>query len=484
MEATKSPSIFLDNLDLETISEKDEYNLQDEFKSSVKNRNWNIYFILIGMVVFLALLSWGITRWIQARNTITDYQLDEFQDVDLMGVLNQVNNIEKKMDSSQRELSILRGKYKKAGQDIIDDFDRQIRLLESQNIGIPELRTKKADLLNQKETSLAEIDSEFLEKIAVEEENILLLQEQISAFDSEKILQAQEYESVMANEKVKFEIEKQQIIDSFETQIKQKEIEYSAKINELTEFQAELEKTLKTASSESFNLQYNLFNPIVPSDKPSLKSLLERPIVEERLVYTFSEPDSNWINRGYINNLEISYMDESINNWRSLMDFVKDIPFTNDVPLILKQLEYQYLNTIDLVMSENIQTFEKLEKVEKKLEESIFNETINEKYIDFYQRLNYSLTLKLNDLGGQGIIIDSRGTEGVLAYLDPLLDVSSGTPAYVFNLEDEYIADIIIHKDELLYTVDVQFLLEGKELTAFDRIFLNMNSMVKTGSEQ
>ena len=106
-------SLFLDDLDIDAGVEKDEYILQDEFKASKKNRDWGIVLILIVMTISLAAASWGITRWIEARNVIRDYKLDEFQDVDLMDVLNQVRKVELALEEAERELVLLRREYKK-----------------------------------------------------------------------------------------------------------------------------------------------------------------------------------------------------------------------------------------------------------------------------------------------------------------------------------------------------------------------------------
>ena len=82
--------LFLDDLDIKTVSERDDYILHDEFVASKKNRNWAIPLLLLALTFVLGFGAWGITRWIEARNIIRDYELDEFQDVDLMDVLNQV----------------------------------------------------------------------------------------------------------------------------------------------------------------------------------------------------------------------------------------------------------------------------------------------------------------------------------------------------------------------------------------------------------
>ncbi len=476
VQENKTTSIFLDNLGLQAISEKDEYILQDEFKGSLKNRNWNVFFILMGMVLFLTLASLGITKWIQARSIITDYKLDEFQDVDLMGVLNQVNNIEKKLDEAERELGILRRDYKKASQDIIDEIQQNILILESRGLEVSELEKRKLTLLNQKDEDLSSIDTKYIGKIAVQEEAVAILREQMSAYDAEKIQQALEYESILANEKKKFKLEKQQIIDSYEQQLAFKETEYSTKIKKLTDFQSELENTLRNTSNMLQDKQHSLFNPIIPEEEESLSRILNKSISDERLTYNLVEPDSTWKDRGYLKHEDFQFFENSVIEWRILMDFMKDIPFRNDVPMVLNQMEYRYLNSLDLLSKEHVNLFEKLFENEKKLEDLIELNARNDKYMAFYNRLSYSLSLKLKDLGGHGIILDSRDKGDFLAYLDPLLDIPSGTLGYVFNLDNEYIGDISIIREELFYNVEILHIEEGRQLVAFDRIFLKMNS--------
>ncbi len=514
-------SLFLDDLDIKAVSEKDEYVLHDEFKESKKNRSWGIIIILVIMTLSLGAASWGITRWIEARNVIKDYELDEFQDVDLMDVLNQVRKIEIQLEEAERQLVALRREYQKARESVQNNAEQQIRIIDSRDLAESELERLRLEVFDQRTVDLQAVDDEFVERIAILEESINVLREQMAAYDSGKIQQAQEYESVLANEKQKYELEKQQIIASYEERLLTQEADYSAKLAEFSNFQDEIEDALKNTSEGQQNRLFNLFNPIISEDD-SLNTLVDKQINRTRFEYNLAAMDSVWAERGYIEPLEFRYLDSYVDEWRELMGFMNDIPFTNDAPRVLEQLEYRYLNVLDLMSFNQIKFFEKLhetetnlnrttasledsladlDEVEARLNDKIsqnltLSRSIEEKtafideisqmydvYRTFYERFSYSLIIRLRDLGGQGIVLDPRESGELLAYLDPFLNIPPGTVGYVFGLDNEYVGQISLNREELFYRVEILDIEEDRELNAFDRIFLRMNSLTEDGSD-
>jgi hypothetical protein len=471
--------LFLDNMDVRAVSEKQEYNLEEQFISSKKNKNWRVLIILSVLVVFLVSASWGLTRWIEARNTISNFELDEFQDVDFMDILNEVQKVEQQLSTAENELVTLRTDYQKARQSVNLNADQDLKLLASRDISEAGLARGRRDIAARRDQELQAVDDEYLDQIAMKEEEIAVIREKMAAYDSDKIRQAQEYESVLANEQQKYELEKQQIIDSYEKRLADQEAEFQARMEEVTGFQQDLESVLVTASEGRQVKLVDLFNPDIPEDRTDLAELANAPIEEDRLAYNMPDTDPRWIEQGYISKEELEALDQSVGNWRELMEFLSSIPFRNDMPKVLKQLEYRYLNMIDLLEQKESATFETLSKKERELTalSSKIGTMVPEEYKDFYEWTSYSLSLRLKDLGGQGIMMEPGVKGRLLAFMDPFLDLPSGETGFVYGLDNEYIGTVKLEKTELFYTVEVIELDEGRQFKAFDRIFLKTKNL-------
>ncbi|MBI9103063.1 MAG: hypothetical protein JEY99_11655 [Spirochaetales bacterium] len=528
-------SLFLDDLNIEAVSEKDEYILKDEFAASKKNKNYSIVLILVALTLALGAGAWGITRWIEARNVIKDYELDEFQDVDLMDVLNQVRKIEIALAEAERQLVMLRREYQNALQVVIDTAEQEIYILESRDLDQEAVDGRLAEIAVKKAEGLQAVDDQYLERIAILEEQIAVLREQMSAYDAEKVQQAQEYESVIANEKQAFEIEKQKLIDSYETQLSDQEEIFNERLAELSGFQNDLESALLDTSEGRQSRIFMLYNPIITEDMDALFQLTNAPVNEERFAYNMVGSSAQWIERGYISSRDIRFLQEDVSEWRDLMGYLKRIPYENSVPDVLEQLEYRYLNLIDVVSQSTVSLFQALYSVENSLADtsqilsetessvdelqSVLNRTESaledvkadlrarnrqynaledsleemedeltfikssfDNYEKFYELLKDSLTIRLRDSGGQGFLLEVGENGDFIAFMDPFLEIPGGVAGYIFGTDNEYIGQISLEKDEIFYRGIVLQKEEDRQFSAFDRIFLRINSPVEEGS--
>lgn len=455
MEVKTNTEIFLKELHVENVSEKNDYILHEEFKKTPKNTNWKVVIILSIMVFSLAAASFGISKWIATRNIISDYNLDEFQDVDLMGVLSQVNKIEKKKEDAERELLLLRRDYKNKVLKLEGSFNQEKTLLESRGYDAETLQEKLLEIESRRVNALKQLDEEYNKEILLKEEQVTLFKDQIKELDSDKIQQAQEYENILANEEKKFKLEKEQLIERYENQIKQKDNEYTKQIDELLLFQAELQQTLKdTGLSEMLALK-ELYNPTIDEENTSLLNTIS------------SSPDKNSLTREILSNNEqiltenimtvdelLSYRKE-LKEWDKLVNFIEGVPFENDIPVVLKQLDSRYYSLLNKLSNYSINKHDEKKQLLSDFEiETEESKKVLIEYEYFHKLINGSFFQLIESLGGgDGFILKDTEQDIFLAYMNPYMEIEQNSVAQVYNFNNQYIGDVKLWKEGLIYKV-------------------------------
>ena len=187
------------------------------------------------------------------------------------------------------------------GLKVIEAAQQETKILESTDLSEEDFSLGLTDIANRKEISLAAVDNRYVEPIAILEEEIQVLREQMAAYDAEKVQQAQEYEAVIDNEKKRFEVEKEQLIASYENQLAEQEADFNARLEEYSGFQNELESTLKDTSAGRQSRLFMLFNPIITENQEELFGLVSQPMNEARLDFDLYPVDPRWIQQGYLN---------------------------------------------------------------------------------------------------------------------------------------------------------------------------------------
>lgn len=472
MEVKTSTEIFLKDLHVENISEKSNYILHEEFKKTPKNTNWKVVIILTIMVGALGAATIGISQWIAARNIITDYNLDEFQDVDLMSVLSQVNKLEKRKEESERELLILRRDYRGEISKIENTFNQEKTLLESKGYSEPLFEERLTGLVRLRDQDLKRVDEYYNNEIILKEEEVNLFKEQIKEFDSDKIQQAQEYENIMANEERKFKLEMDQLIEKYKKQLQEQDDLYTKEIDELLIFQAELKKTLEETGLSDMLIQKELYNPKIPEENYRLKKAVNSSINKTKYIERIIQTNTLLLDDGIIDPVILNSFEREISEWNTLINFIEGIPYENAVPEVITQLDSRFFKIIEKLGGEIIN----LSNVNREYINDILNqlsshEEVLKRYKLFYQLQKESFSHQIELLGGgDGFIIKSMEDKIFYAYMDPYLEFRDGSIAKVYNSNNQFVGDIKLTKSGLLYQITL--LKDDTELSVYNKIFI------------
>jgi hypothetical protein len=468
---------FLDGIGIKGSSEKAEYSLEEHFKASGKNRNLRVYFLLALLALSLFLVSWAVTEFIGRRDAIDYFGLNEFKDVDFMDILNEVQKTENELSAEENSLASLRAEYISVQREVSRKAEHELKLLLSGDMGESDRTKEQEDIYIRKDEELRAVDERFLPSLSEKEEKIALLQGRLSAFDSEKVRQAREYEKSLADSTQRFNLEKERIISEYDQRQKDMEQGYRNRIREMEIFQDQLEEALNKAGAGDLERMRKLYNPLIPEGDGELSDLVRAPMDESVSGVDLPEDACSWVDRGYVSEGELLSLKESVGQWSALMGFLKAVPYENDVPPILGQLEYRYALTINRLLEKESESLGRVSRSEDRLAEmqSRVDSMVPRSYKDFHEWMSFSLSQRLKDTGGQGFMMEPGRKGELMAFMDPFLEIPDECAGYIYGADNEYGGEIELKKAGLFFNVAIVQMDGAKKVKAFDRIYLKEN---------
>ena len=99
----KDVMLFLDD-ELNLLQKENaisSYNLEEEYEKTKKNKSLFSFLILAGCLVVVIFVSWGLKRYINQKNENITVNLEEFDNLNLKGLLDSVFKVQANYDNKE-----------------------------------------------------------------------------------------------------------------------------------------------------------------------------------------------------------------------------------------------------------------------------------------------------------------------------------------------------------------------------------------------
>ena len=477
----QSKMLFLQQVLDEFRDKQAQYNLEQEFAKTKKNRSLMVPLVILGIVVVFVGAMVGVTWYIQQSSQDIQISITEFEDVNLREILDGAQRLQNQLDNARRRMENLITEREQAIENVRDEAERRISLLQNEEISQAERSSRVAAVEEDAEEQIVSIREEYGARIEEVEAEIADLEEQIAQYDSRQLEQAREQEEILNNQQQVFELEKEQIRQEYEEEIQSLTNSYESRIAELEQYQAEFERTIRRRQANEISRlreQHNnqirelilRFNPEM--DEENLASMLTRNFPSAVRSKAGIEPyrailgEEEAMSRGEYANLA-----QNVDEFAMIVDRLQEVPYVNSVPLALNQLEFR-----------NLEIIQQYEGIWRSLAQSVLSrdaiieareQTISglEANIDEFLYALDSLTRQNRE---NGYILDPRRPSNIVVYIDRLRDVTNGTRGYVFREDDEYIGIIEFSVSDRDVSASVIELAEDAELRPFDKVLIQV----------
>lgn len=204
------------------------YDLEKEFANVKKQKKHTILWPLIILFIISILLTLGITYYIRYQNRQISVNVDVFEDINLRKLLDMVSKIEEQVEDTKNQ-KLKTEKQKTFELDsLIAEKEAELITVESLPISVKEKESRRAEIETRYENAVAEISTKYDNEIALLDLTLNDLQDQLNAYDSANIERAQQQQAAIDSQRQLFEIEKQQLTESYETTINDLQTQLSA----------------------------------------------------------------------------------------------------------------------------------------------------------------------------------------------------------------------------------------------------------------
>ncbi|MBO5825933.1 MAG: hypothetical protein J6R03_04840 [Treponema sp.] len=351
------------------------YNLDEEYAKTKKNKSLFSFFILTGCLIVVLLVSWGLKKNIDTKNENITINLEEFDNLNLKGLLDSVFKVQGNYDNAIKEKSRIVSQKELELQDAQTKLDNELFLIDSLKLSSKkEIARRKTQAEDEYKKNLEEINLKYDEQIAAIEAEANEYKLQLAEYDTAKIESAKEQEKLLNSERQVQELERKKLIKEYEDRL-------SAVNADFTEYKETSNRRMKNSVTEvakKYQAEIDALDPVIKNteadklisvyknDTNALKfdsqNYLTQDLVSDELaasalekgqeIYNKYELLNNVIasipqkhsipsyvaaSKYYVNELSKGFADSTVQMYNEKVEIIQD--FTNQVINLEKQVE-------------------------------------------------------------------------------------------------------------------------------------------------
>ena len=450
----QSKSAFLQELGREFRERQKQYNLDEEFAKTKKNRSVLVPIVVAGITILLLGAAFIVSTTIQSRSSDLDIGMaTAFSDVNLRDVLDTVKRNETEMERAQERLREILNARDRRLQSAESAAQREITLLNSRGLTQAQIDREAAAIRNGLGVEVAAIDQEFAPQIEEAENLIAEIQARIDQYDSRQLEQAQAQQEVLNNQQRLFELEMAQLREQYESEIAELSTSHANQVAELEAFQVELERSLTqrfTREREAaLAAQFDVYNPTFTGS--ALTAMLNAGPAPGQGPNLTQVPTTSTAARPHLGSQSIQSLANIYAAAETLLARIEAVPYENSVPRGLSTLRSQIGQAAQAQIGLQNQLAGAIEDLQEE------NWTLEDELTELQQvsrdaalldqlldQVDAGLSALARANGDFGYVLDPRDQENVLIYAtDPeLLDV--GMEGLIFREDSRLIGRIAI----------------------------------------
>ncbi len=477
------------------------YNLTEEY---AKTRSKKVSFaatVLVLCIIIVAALMFGLVSFLQERNDTLEVDIEVFNDLNLKNLLDVVSRTQASLDNASQQKNQLELELSTKLAQAKLKRDSETQLLNSLNLDDLEKINERNAINREYENSVASLNAEYQPQIAVLEGQMEDYTAQLASFDSTNVELAQEQEAAINSQRQAFELEKQALIENYDTLVADLVAELEALQAQQLETQAQALSVLSSQHEE----ELNVFDPVFYDEKANsvVRAYLSSPGRAEENVevesYSFSSRNYSLPLKDDATRTSFETMLLDINNEYADFNYVADIastvPWANSLNEYIDALANMankigddiISSSVDIFIAQDVALEESKRVLEEKEQEvmsalaqneatlverdglqlkldalqSEFN-VVQDKVLEYenlmhgyaereveYAQMVSSLDARARQNGDAGYILNVANDERISVYISPLFidSVQEGTRAFVFR-SGNLVGMVSLHRNE------------------------------------
>lgn len=196
------------------------YNIDTEYEKTKKNKSPFAVLALVICVVVVFGVAFTMSRVISEKNKDIKVSLQEFDDLNLKGLLDTVSNAQSNYDNAVKNKAVVEADMEIRLKNAQDTYDNDVFVLDSMNISNKKTYNERLDKIKiSYEENVKAIHEEFDSKIILADKEIQAYKDQLAEFDAAKVQSAREQEKALDTERKLRDLEEKRLTDRYEKRI-------------------------------------------------------------------------------------------------------------------------------------------------------------------------------------------------------------------------------------------------------------------------
>lgn len=397
--------------ELETIHKRSgtqNYDINKEYGKTRKNKSPFATLLLVACFVIVIGISFLMNKVISSHNDEITVSLQEFDDLNLKGLLDTVTTAQANYDNAVKNKIAIEAEISSRKQRAKETLDNDIFVIDSMNYKFKKVYNDKVAAARQKyNDTIRSINSEFSSQLTLAEKEVETYKAQLDEFDAAKVKAAREKEKALDSERQLREIE-----------LKKLESKYEAKISELnktlTNLQSKHSEELRYAAA-SISRQYG-------EEIKALDPTLEDENASEIIANANGYVTPDFETASYLEDTEIispavvqaiNDYQEIYDNYKYIDDVVASIPQKNSIPEYVKAARILVNDMGEAFLDTTVTLYEENESLSTQIRES------QEEILKLQSYYESTLANIMQEAKTSAILIFAEDYEKMSVYVTP-----------------------------------------------------------------
>ena len=204
---------------LQTVNSSDSYDLEKEYAKTKKNRSFFSIGLLLGSLLAVFLIAWGITAGIKKQNSEITVNLAEFEGLNIKNLLDSVSKVQTNYDNAMKNKTNLVSDKEIALNKAAEKRDSELFLIDSLTLDAKQTKTRKEAVYKEYEEEVALVNETYDPQIVQAEQELQEYKKQLDEYDTAKLESARQQEQALDSERRVHQLEMDKLAKRYEDRI-------------------------------------------------------------------------------------------------------------------------------------------------------------------------------------------------------------------------------------------------------------------------
>ena len=415
------------------------YDLSGEFVKTKFNRNYFVLIVLFLFIISISIVAIGLTTYIEKNFQNLHIDIDDFEDVNLVELLNATKKYENDLNIINRSLLDIQNEIDTKTTEINKEYEANIDTLLKTQTNKSFIQKMSQSYKNQKEMRINAIKSQYNDEITMKLQERDLVLSKIESYDMRQVDKARKNEEMLQSQKQLNDLELKKTIDNYEQKIHSINAEHKKTIAKKDNYYAYQIKNINKKHESDIAALITTYNPV---------------LVDATL--------------DTVNNSSGVYsLDEMTKNFAYFSSILQTIPYINSVPPLIESV----IQSAEGIKRELTAIITQLN------DDLLIKKSIIQTNTAVISQHRNAFSHYLRNSGDTGIVVNADNLNMITFFYNDIIPVKTGMLVKIFRNDNEYIGSMIIENTNGLYTGKIIEVRQGKSILPFDKLFFDLKSI-------